>query len=103
MSYLIDNKPITPPLRKFNKGRRNYTVKEIIIHNNFCICFLRRSSCRCALSYPYPKKLEHTDYSPGRKEQLIRDLRLSNTEEQIMKLFEDMLAENIKKGWKEVE
>ena len=45
----------------------------------------------------------HTDYSPGRKEQLSRDLRVSNTEEQIMKLFEDMLAENIKKGWKEVE
>lgn len=47
--------------------------------------------------------LYHTDYSPGRKEQLSRDLRVSNSEVQIMKLFEDMLAENIKKGWKEVE
>ena len=42
----------------------------------------------------------HTDYSPGRKEQLSRDLRVSNTEEPIMKLFEDMLVENIKKGWR---
>ena len=42
--------------------------------------------------------LYHTDYSPGRKEQLSRDLRISNTEEHIMKLFEDMLAGNIKNG-----
>lgn len=46
--------------------------------------------------------LHHTDYSYSRNEQLKRDLRVSQSREQIMELLEDMLLLNIKKGWEEV-
>lgn len=46
--------------------------------------------------------LYHTDYSPGRKEPLSRDLRVSNSKDQIMQLLADMIEGNIKKGWNEV-
>lgn len=46
--------------------------------------------------------LHHTDYCTGRKEPLQRDLRVSNSLEQIMQLTEDLIASTIKKGWKEL-
>jgi len=46
--------------------------------------------------------LHYTDFSVGRKEQLKRDLRASCSEEQIMKLMDDMIASNVKKGWNEM-
>ncbi len=45
--------------------------------------------------------LHFTDYSPNRKIPLERELRTSNSISQILKLFEAMVAENIKSGWKE--
>ncbi len=51
----------------------------------------------------YPAYILHyTDFSVGRKEQLKRDLRASNSEEQIKKLMDEMIASNVKKGWNEV-
>lgn len=43
----------------------------------------------------------YTDFSLGRKEQLKRDIRVSNSREQIMSLCEEFIAENVKKGWSE--
>ena len=45
--------------------------------------------------------LHYTDFSISRKEQLRRDIRVSNSREQIMLLHEKFLEENIKKGWVE--
>ena len=51
----------------------------------------------------YPAYVFHyTDYSASRKEALKRDLRVSSSEEQIRKIMDDFIAENIKKGWEEV-
>lgn len=46
--------------------------------------------------------LHHTDYSFSRKQQLKRDLRISQSREQIFDLLQQMIADNIKKGWNEV-
>ena len=48
----------------------------------------------------YPAYVVHyTDYSPGRKYPLDREVRISNSEEQINELFEELKKNNIKKGW----
>lgn len=44
----------------------------------------------------------HTDYSAGRKEPLVRDLRVSNDYEQILFLADQFMAAKIKKGWTEI-
>ena len=43
-----------------------------------------------------------TDYSSGRKDPLKRDIRISNSESQIMSIFDAFIADNVKKGWNEV-
>ena len=48
----------------------------------------------------YPAYVAHyTDYSPGRKVPLDREVRISDSEEQILDLFEELKKQNIKKGW----
>ena len=52
----------------------------------------------------YPAYVFHyTDYSASRKESLKRDIRVSSDESQIRKIMDDFIAENIKKGWEEVQ
>lgn len=46
--------------------------------------------------------LHHTDYNYSRREQLRRDLRVSESRDQIFKLLDEMIVTNIKKGWEEV-
>jgi hypothetical protein len=43
--------------------------------------------------------LHYTDFSPNRKDPLARDVRVSNSLEQINQLLDEMIAANIKKGW----
>ena len=43
--------------------------------------------------------LHYTDYSPNRKDPLAREVRVSNSLEQINDLLQEMIATNIKKGW----
>ncbi len=43
-----------------------------------------------------------TDYSSGRKDPLKRDIRISDSELQIMSIFDAFIADNVKKGWNEV-
>ena len=51
-------------------------------------------------SEEYPAYVIHfTDYSPNRATPLAREVRVSNSAEQIQQLWEAMKAENIKKGW----
>jgi len=48
----------------------------------------------------FPAYVIHfTDFSPNRKTPLERDIRVSNSSEQIDALWTDLLAENIAKGW----
>ena len=48
----------------------------------------------------YPAYVVHyTDYSPGRKVPMDREVRISNSEDQINELFEQLKKNNIKKGW----
>jgi hypothetical protein len=42
-----------------------------------------------------------TDYSPSRKVPLAREVRLAPSEKSAKKIAEDMITENIKKGWVE--
>lgn len=44
----------------------------------------------------------YTDYSVGRKEPLKRDIRVSDSREQIFSIMERFMADSVKKGWKEV-
>jgi hypothetical protein len=41
----------------------------------------------------------YTDFSPGRATPLERDIRISNSREQIEALWNDMKTEYIVKGW----
>lgn len=41
----------------------------------------------------------HADYSPTRKTPLTREVRISNSETQILALWHELKEENIKKGW----
>ncbi len=51
-------------------------------------------------SEEYPAFVIHfTDYSPNRATPLAREVRVSNSRDQIQQLWEAMKAENIKKGW----
>jgi hypothetical protein len=51
----------------------------------------------------WPAYVVHfTDYSPGRKEPLKREVRCAPDEEAARTIVEDMLAANIKRGWEEV-
>ena len=44
--------------------------------------------------------IHYTDFSPTRKTPLDREVRVSNSKEQIEQLWEQLLKENVKKGWK---
>ena len=57
-----------------------------------------------SLDASYPAYVVHfTDYSSGRKDPLQREVRLANTREQADAIAEQMLADNIKRGWTRVE
>ena len=43
-----------------------------------------------------------TDFSATRKSPLDREVRLAPNEKEAMKIADDMVTENIKKGWNEV-
>jgi hypothetical protein len=48
----------------------------------------------------YPAFVLHfTDFSPNRKDPLAREVRVSSSQEQINALLDEMIADNIKKGW----
>jgi hypothetical protein len=48
----------------------------------------------------FPAYVIHfTDYSPNRKTPLERDIRVSNSREQIDQLWKELIEENISKGW----
>ena len=48
----------------------------------------------------YPAFVVHyTDFSPGRKVPLDREVRISNSEQQILEIYEQLKKDNIKKGW----
>lgn len=47
--------------------------------------------------------LHFTDFSPNRKTPLEREVRVSNSIDQIRSLYESMKVENVKAGWKAVE
>lgn len=44
----------------------------------------------------------HTDFSNSRKEMLKRDMAFSNDEQQIRDILQAEIADNVKKGWEEV-
>jgi len=46
--------------------------------------------------------IHYTDFSPNRKNPLDRDLRVSNSESQILQLWNQLKEANIKKGWEPV-
>lgn len=52
-------------------------------------------------SYP-AYVLHYSDYSANRKEPLEKEVKISNSEEQIKQLLAESLEKNIKKGWEKV-
>ena len=51
-------------------------------------------------SAEFPAYVVHyTDFSPGRKTPLAREVRVSNSEAQIVELYNELKEANIKKGW----
>lgn len=46
--------------------------------------------------------LHHTDYNYWRQDTLKRNIRVSNSRDQIMQLLDDLIASSIKKGWNEL-
>mgnify|MGYP000754091863 CR=1 FL=1 len=52
-------------------------------------------------NYP-PYVFLYTDFSPGRKEMMDQEIRVSYDYNQILAIYEEYLKENVKKGWNEV-
>jgi ATP-dependent DNA ligase len=53
-------------------------------------------------SADYPNFVIHyTDFSPGRAEPLKRDVKVSDSKDQILAMLEEQIEKNIKKGWVE--
>ncbi len=51
----------------------------------------------------YPKYVFYKiDYSPSRKDKMKRDIKVSNDEEQIMKIFDTEIETDIKSGWEKI-
>jgi hypothetical protein len=51
----------------------------------------------------YPEYVFHyTDFSAGRAEMLQRDIKVSNSKEQIEEIFAAEVLANVKKGWDRV-
>ena len=51
-------------------------------------------------SADFPAYVYHyTDFSPGRKEMLKKEVKVSNSKSQIKKIFDSEILENVKKGW----
>lgn len=51
----------------------------------------------------YPKYVFYKiDYSPTRKDKMKRDIKVSNDEEQIMKIFDTEIETDIKSGWEKI-
>jgi len=44
----------------------------------------------------------YTDFSSGRADPLQKEVKISNSEKQIMEFFDTYLSENVKKGWEKV-
>jgi len=44
--------------------------------------------------------IHYTDFSPSRKKPLDREVRVSNSKEQIDLLWDQLIKDNVKKGWK---
>ena len=44
--------------------------------------------------------IHYTDFSPSRKKPLDREVRISNSREQIDLLWDQLIQDNVKKGWK---
>ena len=62
--------------------------------------FVRWKTNKDTTSGEYPAYVVHyTDFSPTRKVPLSREVRVSNSEEQIKQLYQELKDENIKKGW----
>ena len=62
--------------------------------------FVRWKTNKDISSGEYPAYVVHfTDFSPTRKVPLSREVRVSNSEEQIKQLYQELKDENIKKGW----
>jgi hypothetical protein len=57
-------------------------------------------SSSAATAADFPAYVIHlTDYSPDRAEPLQRDIRVSNSREQIAQLWEELVKEKVVKGW----
>ena len=62
--------------------------------------FVRWKTNKDISSGEYPAYVVHfTDFSPTRKVPLSREVRVSNSQEQIKQLYQELKDENIKKGW----
>jgi len=62
--------------------------------------FVRWKTNKDTSNGEYPAYVVHfTDFSPTRKVPLSREVRVSNSEEQIKQLYQELKDENIKKGW----
>ncbi|MCP4219335.1 MAG: hypothetical protein GY765_32170 [bacterium] len=46
--------------------------------------------------------LHYTNFSPGRKDMLKREVRISSDKDQIMAIAKELVAKNIKKGWEPI-
>jgi len=53
-------------------------------------------------SYP-AYVMNYTNFSPTRGDSLKRDVRISNSKEQVLALLQGFIDKNIKKGWEKVE
>ena len=51
----------------------------------------------------YPNYVYYAiDYSPSRATKLNRDIKVTNDKAQALKIFDDEIESNIKKGWNQV-
>ena len=72
--------------------------EKVMLHKFLIWKTNKEQSCR------YPAYVFfHTDYSSGRKDIIKRDMAYSSDEQQIREIFAAEIADNIKKGWEQVQ
>jgi hypothetical protein len=103
------SKIVEVPLVERNAGQMTLAVSEILRREVFVKTMKDETMVRKFVlwrtnkdreSDEYPSFVIHyTDFSPNRKTPLSREVRVSSSLEQIQGLWNELKAENIKKGW----
>lgn len=101
---IIEIPMIDHDVRKLERARSEVLRREVFTKTLKGALMVRKlmlwKTNKCVENGNYPEFVAYfTDFSPNRATPLDRDIRISNSREQIEALYDELKAENIVKGW----